>query len=110
MSSVIPSVKRSHLGSFTMFSNGKTAMEAFSDNEVDGVHHFQAVKPASSASKTAAMEAARNPRGVLRQRGWDATAPCEGSKGRSEFIASGRSGQGLGDAARRNSICGVYVP
>src|SRR6476620_4977814 len=64
MSSEIPSVKRSHLGSFPMFSNGKTAMEAFSDNEVDGVHHFQAVKPASSTSKTVAMEAARNPRGV----------------------------------------------
>src|SRR5262245_24592657 len=91
MSSVTPSVKRSHLGSFPMFSNGKTAMEAFSDNEVDGVHHFQAVKPASSASKTAAMEAARNPRGVLRQRGWDATEPCEGSKGRSGVVASGRS-------------------
>jgi len=52
-----------------MFSNGKTAMEAFSDNEVDGVHHFQAVKPASSASKTVAVEAARNPKGVLCQRG-----------------------------------------
>ena len=47
---------------------GQELVKAFSDNEVDGVHHFQAVKPASSASKTAAMEATRNPRGVLRQR------------------------------------------
>ena len=110
MSPVTPSVKRSHLGSFPMFSNGKTAMEAFSDNGADGVHHFQTLKPAKSTSKTAAMEAARTPKEVLRARGWDATVPCEGSKGRSELVASGRSGQGLGDAACRNSICGVYVP
>src|SRR5262245_9133221 len=75
MSSVIPSAKRSHLGSFPMLSNGKTAMDAFSDNGVDGTHHLQALKPASSTSKTAIMQAARNPKGVLRA--WDATGPCE---------------------------------
>ena len=58
-----------------MFSNGRTAMEAFSDNGADG-HHFQALKPARSASKTAAMEAARTPKEVLRARGWDARCPA----------------------------------
>src|SRR4029078_1375982 len=110
MSSVIPSAKRSHLDSFPMFSNGKTAMEAFSDNDVDGVHHFQAVKPASSTSKTAAMEAARNPRGVLRQWGWGASRSCEGRGDRSGIVVFGRSGQGPGVAGRENSMCGVYVP
>src|SRR6476659_446364 len=107
MSSVTPSVKRSHLGSFPMFSNGKTAMEAFSDNGADGVHHFQALKPARSTSKTAAMEAARTPKEVLRARGWDATVPCEGSKGRSEVVAPGRSGRGARLGVCRNMMCGV---
>ena len=64
-----------------MLSNGKTAMDAFSDNGVDGTHHLQALKPASSTSKTAIMEAARTPKEVLRARGRDATEPCEGSEG-----------------------------
>src|SRR5262245_15255853 len=102
MSSVIPSAKRSHLGSFPMLSNGKTAMDAFSDNGVDGTHHLQALKPASSTSKTAIMEAARTPKGVLRARGWDATGPCEGSKRRSGVV----SGQELGGVACRSLIWG----
>ena len=52
-----------------MFSNGKTAIEAFSDDGADGAHHLQAAKPASSASKTAIVEAARNPTDVLREAG-----------------------------------------
>ena len=48
-----------------MFSNGKTAMEAFSDNGADGVHDIQTPKPAKSTSKTAAMEAARDSVGGL---------------------------------------------
>jgi hypothetical protein len=44
-----------------MFSNGKTAMEAFSDNGADGVHDFQTPKPAKSTSKPAAVEAVRTP-------------------------------------------------
>jgi hypothetical protein len=51
-----------------MFSNGKTAIEALSDNGVDGVHHLQAPKPASSTNKTAIMEAAGTPKDVLRER------------------------------------------
>jgi hypothetical protein len=68
-----------------MLSNGKTAMDAFSDNGVDGTLHLQALKPASSTSKTAIMEAARTPTEALGARGWDATDPCEGSKGRSHL-------------------------
>src|SRR5262245_16299906 len=110
ISSVMPSAKRSHVESLPMLSNGKTAMEAFSDNGADGVHHFHALKPARNTSKTAAMEAARIPKEVLRARGWDATEPCEGSKGRSGVVASGRSSRVPGAAGCRNSICGVYLP
>src|SRR6478672_1091330 len=98
MSSVIPSAKRSHLGSFPMLSNGKTAMDAFSDDGVDGTHHLQALKPARSTSKMAIMKAARTLKGVLRARGWDATETCEGSKGRSEVVASSRSSRAPGVA------------
>src|SRR6476661_4743667 len=65
MSSVIPSAKRSHLESLPMLSNGKTAIEAFSDNGVDEFNHLQVLNPANT-SKTATMEAARNPKGVFR--------------------------------------------
>jgi len=41
-----------------MFSNGKTATEAFSDNGADGVHHRHAVKPARSKAKAEIMPAA----------------------------------------------------
>src|SRR4029453_9048671 len=98
MSSVTPSAKRSHLGSFPMFSNGKTAMEAFSDSGVDKVHHHQAVKPANSASKTAIVETDRTLKCVLREKGCEATGPCERPRRRSRDVAFGLSGRGPGVA------------
>src|SRR6185437_7942516 len=59
MSSVIPSAKRSHLGSLPMLSNGKTAMDAFSGSGANEFHRCQAPKPASSKSKMAMIEAPR---------------------------------------------------
>ena len=47
MSSVTPSANRFHFGSLPMFSNGKTAIEAFSDSGAAELNHRQAPKPAA---------------------------------------------------------------
>ena len=58
-----------------MLSNGKTAMDAFSDNGVDGTHHLQALKPARSTSKTAIMKAAQDSEGSLASTGLACNRP-----------------------------------
>src|SRR6476620_1879965 len=109
MSSVIPSAKRSHLESLPMLSNGKTAIEAFSDNGVNEFNHLQVLNIAST-SKTATMEAARNPRGVLGERARDATGPCAGSRRRSRVVTSGRSSRGPGMHAVETRFVGCKCP
>ena len=57
-----------------MLSNGKTAMDAFSDNGVEETHHLQALKPARSTSKTAIMKAAQT-EGIIASTGLACNRP-----------------------------------
>jgi hypothetical protein len=91
MSSVMPTAKRSHLGSLPIFAKGKTAMDAFSGNDVEGAHHLQAPKAASN-SNTARAD---NAQGVVRDRGSGLAA------------VESRSGGTLDHASDRNAMCGV---